>query len=452
MDNIEKKLDVLFELEKYREVLELGYETLYSSKVEKELLYQYIILSHMNLEEYHKALEMCEEALGEYPGTSAYLYLRSKNFYYISSYKKAISDIEEALAISPNEPQYLAHFAKVLLMENNYIQAKEMIERALELDSSESEYHLTLAVVLYTLDGEKVAREIVDEVLAKEPHNLQALDIKQKYFTSKLKEKKSLLQNLLFLDPFDKESQKDIKFIKYYYMFVPPLMAFVLFLTYLLQSQRREFGFLEPFVFVGFVVLGTLGSKDWRLNVPFIATLVSFDAYFNLGKHGISFGEVFYIAFQAVLFQFVFMGVYKLWRALKYKFETKLEQQQNSSKNPILFFLFIAPFESYEEVDTKAMRTYYTRIPALVLLSLVLMYIYNFYFQGIYFKIFLVVLFFITAILSVRNFLFALLYIFITILLINKFACDGLVWCFVGALMLTPFFQGIYHLTRKKNG
>ena len=235
-------------------------------------------------------------------------------------------------------------------------------------------------------------------------------------------------------------------------MFVPPLMAFVLFLTYLLQSQRREFGFLEPFLFVGFVVLGTLGSKDWRLNIPFIAILVSYDAYFNVGRHGISFGEFFYIAFQAVLFQFVFMGASKLFRALKYKLETKLEQQQNSSKNPIFFFLFVAPFESYEEVDSKAMRAYYTRIPALVLLSLVLIYIYNFYFQDFYFKIFLVVLFFITAILSVRNFLFALLYIFITILLINKFVCDGVVWCIVGALMITPLFRGIYNLTRKKSG
>jgi hypothetical protein len=146
------------------------------------------------------------------------------------------------------------------------------------------------------------------------------------------------------------------------------------------------------------------------------------------------------------------MGAYVLFRALKHKFETKLEQQRNSAQNPILFFLFTAPFERYEEVDSKAMRAYYTRIPALVLLSLVLMYIYNFYFQDFYFKIFLVVLFFITAILSVRNFLFAFLYIFMTVLLINKFACDGIVWCIVGALMLTSFFQAIYYLIRKKSG
>ena len=452
MDNTEKKLNVLFELEKYKEVLELGYETLYTSEVEKELLYQYIILSHMNLEEYQKALTMCDEALGEYPNIGTFFYLRSKTLYIISSYKKAFSDIQEALAIEPNEPRYLAHYAKLYLTQDNYIRAKETIEKALEIDSTQAEYHLTLAMVLYMLDGQKVAREILDDVLAKEPHNIEALTLKQKLFTSKLKEKKSLLQNLLFLDPFDKENQKEIKFIQHYYKFMLPLMSLVILLSYLLQAYRKEFAFLEPVVYGGFIVAGLLGSKDWRLNTPFIATIVSFDAYFNLGSRGIDFGEFFYIVFQAVLFQFVFMGAYTLFSLLKHKFETKLEQQQNSSKNPILFFLFIAPFESYEEVDTKAMRAYYTRIPALVLLSLVLMYIYNFYFQDFYFKIFLVVLFFITAILSVRNFLFALLYIFITVLLINKFACDGVVWCIVGALMLTSFFQAIYYLTRKKNG
>ena len=449
MDNIEKKLDALFELGKYREVLELAYETLYSSKSEKELLYQYIILSHMNLEEYHKALEMCEEALGEYPSTSAYIYLRSKNFYYISSYKKAISDIEEALEISPNEPQYLAHFAKVLLMENNYIQAKEMIERALELDSSVSEYHLTLAVVLSMLDGEKVAREIVDEVLAKEPHNLQALDIKQKYFTSKLKEKKSLLQNLLFLDPFDKKSQKDIKFIKYYYMFLPPLMAFVLFLTYLLQSQRREFGFLEPFVFVGFAVLGTLGSKDWRLNVPFIATLVSYDAYFNVGRHGISFGEVFYIVFQAVLFQFVFMGAYVFFRGLRHKFETRLEQQQNNKKNPILYFLFIASFEKYEVIEQEVMRRYYITVPTLALTSLLLIYVNMYQYEHLYLKVFVVLLFIYTGIRAYRVFWILVLYIFGVIFVTNGFVCEGCFLTLMLSVIAATVFVIPYKITRR---
>ena len=323
MDNIERKLDVLFELGKYREVLELGYETLYSSKSDKELLYQYIILSHMNLEEYHKALEMCEEALGEYPSTSAYLYLRSKNFYYISSYKKAISDIEEALQISSNEPQYLAHFAKVLLMENNYIQAKEMIERALELDSSVSEYHLTLAVVLYMLDGQKVAREIVDDVLAKEPHNLQALDIKQKYFTSKLKEKKSLLQNLLFLNPFDKENRESIRFIKFYYKFVPIMMLGSVLFSYFVQSGILNGSLFVVLSFMIFVIVGIIGSNEWSLNLPYIFFTLELNNYTQ--THSLEFTDTVAIMIMSGIFHYFFWGLFLylrnvVWEKLKRRF------------------------------------------------------------------------------------------------------------------------------------
>jgi len=272
LDSLEKRAEVLFELDKYEEVLTLAYENLYTVEADKELLYNYIIISHLNLQEFSKALKVCDEALGVYPSSSIFFYLRSKSYYNISSYKNAIQDIKEALEIEPNFAKYLAHYSRILLFQNEFTKAKELIEKALEIDATETEYHLTLAMILYMQNDEKTANEIVDKVLEKEPHNIAALDIKQKYFTKKLKEKKSILKNLLFLDPFDKESQLDIKFIKYYYKFLPPLMGFVLFLTYLLQSSRREFGFLEPICFMGFVVLGILGSKDWRLNFPFIAT------------------------------------------------------------------------------------------------------------------------------------------------------------------------------------
>ena len=423
--DIEKKLNVLFDLQKYKDVLELAYENLYNNELERELLYEYIILSHINLEEYHKALKISEEALGIYPSLSIFLYFRSKSFYYISSYKNAINDIEEALNIEPNEPQYLAHFARVLLLQNEYIKAKEIIERALEIDSSVSEYHLTLAIVLYMLDGDRVAKEIVDEVLAKEPHNLQALEIKRKYFTPKLKEQKSLLKNFLFLNPFDKESQKDIKFIKYYYMFLPPLMGLVLFLSYLLQSQRREFGFLEPVCIFGFVVLWVLGSKDWRLNVPFIAGITSFDAYFNIGSRGISCGEVFYIVFQAILLHYVSKGFYILFHSMKFRFQTRLEQQQNNKKNPIFYFLFIAPFEKNEVVDSKIMKRYYITIPILVFITWSLIYANINYYEYIYLKAFVIILFIYTGIRAYRVFWILTIFILGVIFITNNFECNS---------------------------
>ena len=449
MTNIEKKIDTLFELGKYKEVLELGYENLYAVEVDKEQLYQYIILSHMNLEEYSKALEMCDEALGLYPSSSAYLFLRSRTFYYISSYKNALRDIQEALSISPNEARYLSHAAQILMMQQKLQEAKEMIQKALEIDATVAEYQLVLVVILYALGEQSKAQSILEEVLQKEPNNIQALDVKQKYFASKLKEKKSLLQNLLFLDPFDEQTQRDLKFVKYYYKLLPPLMAFVLFLSYLLQSQRKEFGFLEPFLFVGFVVLATLGSKDWRLNIPFIATLVSFDAYFNVGSRGISFGEAFYIVFQAVLFQFVFMGVYKLFRGLKHKFETRLQQQKNNNTNPLIYFLFVAPFERDEEVDEGVMKRYYLQVPLLIVGSLLLIALYKYQFSSLYLKIFTILFFIYTAIRGYRVFWVLVLYLFLVIFLTNGFECKGCFFTIFLSIIGATFFTIPYRATRR---
>lgn len=449
MDNLAKKIDVLFELGKYEDVLTLAYENLYSIDANKELLYNYIIVSHRNLQEFRKALEVANEALGIYPSSSVFLYLRSKSYFNISAYKNALQDIKEALELEPNNARYLAHYAKILLSQNEFIKAKEKIEEALEIDATETEYHLTLAMILYMLNGEVTTREIVDDVLAKEPHNIAALDMKQQYFTSKLKEKKSILKNLLFLDPFDKESQKDIKFIKYYYKFLPSLMAVALFFAYLLQSNRREFGFLEYVLPASFFILGTIGSKDWRLNVPFIATFVSFDAYYNLGKRGIDFGEFFYIIFMAIIFQFVFMGAFALFNILKFKFTARLEQQKNNKKNPIVYFLFLYPFDNYEVLDTKAMQKYYKVVPALIFSSLILNYIYIYHFQDIYFKVGLIILFFYTATEGAKNLWIAMLYIFLVLLVMREFSCDGCLMSIFTSIIIGVFFQTIYKLTRR---
>lgn len=226
-------------------------------------------------------------------------------------------------------------------------------------------------------------------------------------------------------------------------------MALALFLAYLLQSNHREFGFLEYVLPAAFFILGTIGSKDWRLNVPFIATFVSFDAYYNLGKRGIDFGEFFYILFMAIIFQFVFMGAFALFHILKSNLTTRLEQQKNNQKNPVIYFLFLYPFDNYEVVDTKAMQKYYNVVPSLMLSSLVMNYLYTYHFQGLYFKIGLIILFFYTAIESAKNLWITMLYIFLVILVMNKFSCEGCLMNIFTAVIIGVFFQVLYKLTRR---
>ena len=422
---------------------------MYNAEADQELLYEYIILSHLNSQEYAKTLEMCDEALSAFPSTPHFLYFKSKAYGYMDAYKKALQESQKALAIEPNEPRYFAQHAKLLFVQDRTTEAKEFINKALTRDATNSEYHLLYARILYMLDDKEEAQKIVEDILTKEPHNEEALEIKQKYFTSKLKERKSILKNLLFLNPFDKESQKDIKFIAFYYRYIPFLMGAVVLISYLLQNNRHQFGFLEPVAFVSFVVVATIGSNDWRLNIPFIATVVGLDAYFNLGSKGVSFGESFYIIFQSVLFQFVFLGVFKLIGGLKYLLAVKLQQQKNNKRNPILFFLFMAPFEKYEEIDYKAMQNYYKRVPVLMLTSLFFIYFYTFYLQDFALKVILIAIFFIVATMSAKNLLFTWIYILSVLAITKRFECDGVFWCAFFAFFLSLVFLVVYNFARR---
>ncbi len=258
------------------------------------------------------------------------------------------------------------------------------------------------------------------------------------------------MKNLLFINPFDKESQKDIKFIEFYYRYIPFLMGTVLLISYLLQSNRHQFGFLEPVAFVSFAIVATIGSNDWRFNLPFIAIIIGFDAFFNVGSRGIDIGEIFYILFMSVVFQSAFMGANILYRGLKYNFLVKLQQQKNNQRNPLLFFLFILPFEKHEEIDSVAMHNYYTRVPLLMLLSLVLIHIYTFYIQVFSFKVVLIVFFVVVATMSARNLLFTWIYLLSVLAIMKKFECDGIFLCMFFALFLSLVFPVLYNFVRSK--
>ena len=223
-------------------------------------------------------------------------------------------------------------------------------------------------------------------------------------------------------------------------------MGVVVVISYLLQSHRHQFGFLEPVAFVSFAIVATIGSNDWRLNIPFIATIIGFDAFFNVGSRGIDFGEIFYILFMATIFQFVFMGVFLLFKGLKYSLSVKLQQQKNNQRNPLLFFLFIAPFEKHEEIDYKAMKNYYTRVPLLMLFSLAFIFIYTFYLQGFALRVTLIALFFIVATMSAKNLLFTWIYLLGALAITKRFECAGIFLCMFFALFLSLIFPMFYNL------
>ena len=97
-----------------------------------------------------------------------------------------------------------------------------------QLDSNNLDFHTAYALILFELDQGKKAKEIILMTLEKDPFHQRALDINQGIFTSKLSEKKSILKGLLSKNPFDKDYQKNLKFIHFYYRYIPILMLFTI--------------------------------------------------------------------------------------------------------------------------------------------------------------------------------------------------------------------------------
>ena len=308
------KIETLYELSKYDEVIKKCIEDLYKQDSDKETLYHYLIASLLNQKEDETALKFCLSAKKDFPLNSNFIYFHSKISLINKQMKDAIKYINEALKIEPNNSKYHYHFCQIYIEQKKYVDAKKAIDKALELDSSNLDYHLANALILYMLDGEKVAREIVDEVLCKNPNHEYALYLKQGLFTSKLKDRKSILKGLLSKNPFDKDYQGDMKFIKFYYRYIPILMLLIIGLSFLVHSNRRGFGFLENWIILLFFIVGMVGSHDWRFNVPFIIVLLIINTYYTNIPDGLEITDIFPILFLGILQTWVFYTMYYILR------------------------------------------------------------------------------------------------------------------------------------------
>jgi len=312
LDNLEKKLEVLFDLAKYEELLALAIENLYQNKSDELLLYTFIILAHINLKNYDKALNFCDESIGKYPDNPYLFQLRAKVYFLAHKNKQALKNINQSLQLDPNDADSYLVTAKLFLEKNDYVEAKKEIDKALAIDASNLDFHIVNAVCLYMLDGEHVAQDIIEEVLQKEPNNEYALYVKQEFFSSNLHAKKSMLKNLLFLNPFDKEYQADLQFIKNYYRYIPALMFVMILLVLFIYINRNEYGFLGYWLALSLIIVSIIGSNDWRFNIPFLTVLFGISTYFSHIPDGFEVTDFFIMVFLSVVHNYIFMAMFML--------------------------------------------------------------------------------------------------------------------------------------------
>lgn len=269
MSDTLKRLEILYELKKYEELLRISIPlcTTVSSKSESEA-YMYTILALLALERYHEALTYCQNALASFPHIIYFLYLDALIKYHQEAYKQALLSIKNVLSYEPNVAMYHHLHAKILLEREAYVDAKHSVDKALALEPQHNDFRVTLALITHHLGNTPIACEIITSVLACEPHHAGALHLKSLICTSVLMEKGKILQSILFHNPFDTYGKKHLTHIRRYYQIAPALM-----LAFLLYSAGQFLGMWEKSSFSSSILLllSMYVWKDWRLSLPFFA-------------------------------------------------------------------------------------------------------------------------------------------------------------------------------------
>lgn len=451
-DVVVQKVEALFDLDRFEECIALAKRHLYSSEIEDLPLYNYIINAYANLEEYVLADKFCDDALKEYPNISTFLYLKSLILFAQNKRKSAKTYVENALSMDGNNARYLALLARIYFALNQTRKAKKIIDKALALESNDLDFQLLNSLILYHLDNEKEAEAIINTILKQDPFHEGALDLKQKVFSTKMSARKSILAQLLRQNPFDKSYQKDIKFITFYYRYVPVMMIVSICFVYLYNIIYIEaLSPLKPLIFFGVSVTAFIGAQDKRFNIPFLLIVSTIALYFDDAKPATYIG----IFFLVIIYNYFF---YALWIWLRILFEAikdKTAQLKSKNKNVLFYFLVSYSFYEEDEVDWYTLKRYYASITLMMMGSLASFLLYQqFGVINTPLKLLLTSIFFIVAIKSAKNLLLTTVYTFMTVLIINHFKCDGgIIYCFFIALLSVPIFLGVsnYIKYRKEN-
>ncbi len=447
---IEKRVEALFDLGKFQECIKLAQTYLYTSEVKQWILYIYIIYAYHNLKKYALADTFCDEALGAYPDIGTFLYLKALTLLAQNKVKSAQTYIEKALAMDANNADYLSLYADIYLQLNKHKKAKEMIDKALVLESNNLDFQLLDSIILYHLDKDKEAEIIVNNILKQDPFNEAALDMKQTAFATKMGSKKGILAQLLRQNPFEQKYQKDMKFIKFYYRYIPAMMILSMLLTYLANSIEWLTP-IKPFILPIVGITAFIGAQDKRFNIPFLMLVSSIGLYFDNAASSAYLGAFILV----ILLDYFFYGLLILARAMIEVFKEKVEHLKSENMDIFNYVLISYPFYEEGKVDKHALKRYYTTMGVLIVGSLATFFLYRvFEVSNTPLQLSLIVIFLIVGTKSAKNLLLTAVYIFMTVLIINDFEYTGdMIYFLFTVLFGVSIFSGIssYIKRRREN-
>lgn len=205
-----EKIYYLYDLKRYKQVIELCMKYLYTENEYIEYLYSKIIESNLELKLLDKAEKFVNEALKKFPNNSYYHALLTRVYLERMNYTKALKEVNIALNLAPNDA-YLFYLKAVIFNDRyDFIDAERMIMKALEQDSSNISYMSLYARVLYNL-GNKKYKEILDNILSIDPNNSDAIYFMSTIDNKSLKKQKKGFLKALKLNPFSETYQSALK-------------------------------------------------------------------------------------------------------------------------------------------------------------------------------------------------------------------------------------------------
>lgn len=266
MSEMINKIEVLYNLKRYEEVLSSATPLIASSSEDLFEAYQYIIMALASLERYDEALGFADKALSHMPNEAIFLYFKSLVLYDMHKPKQALELIKQVLSIEPNRGTYHHLHAKILVVLSRYVEAKRAIDKALSLESTNPDFELTHAMILYYLDNTSLACELITNILSRHPNHTETLSLKSKICESNLGRKASLLKNILFHSPFSTDTKEEYESIRLYYQIAPLMMG--IYLTHALGAKIELWNALPHATGILFL-LSTYIWRDWRLAMVF---------------------------------------------------------------------------------------------------------------------------------------------------------------------------------------
>lgn len=208
-DDLEQKIATLYELDRYRELLDLARPMLADGDCPEDV-FAYAADAALQLDDCPQARSILTAGLAVHPRATRLLGVQLGLLNRLGLYRDALEIAATAVEIEPENSGIWYLTAVIRFNMHDFAGAQRAIESALEIDPVDADYIAMHAEILWALDKNDQALEVALDGLALEPDNAQLLMLRAKM------EKKGfrvipILKSLLRIDPLHQSGQAEYK-------------------------------------------------------------------------------------------------------------------------------------------------------------------------------------------------------------------------------------------------